>query len=74
MHAPVGAGSPAKHATRYMAPAAPVFAGKPAPTRAALPDRFAVPVNFGSTKWVFLTGNTGSSCWSSWSWCSVPRS
>ncbi len=30
--APVGAGSPAKQATRWMAPAAPVFAGKPAPT------------------------------------------
>ncbi|UPK88733.1 hypothetical protein E5221_28905 [Pseudomonas sp. A2] len=30
--APVGAGLPAKFATRYMAPALPVFAGKPAPT------------------------------------------
>ncbi|ATP47969.1 hypothetical protein CR512_00820 [Pseudomonas putida] len=29
---PVGAGLPAKQATRYMAPASPVFAGKPAPT------------------------------------------
>jgi len=29
---PVGAGLPAKQATRWMAPAAPVFAGKPAPT------------------------------------------
>ncbi|PYC12219.1 diguanylate cyclase [Pseudomonas mosselii] len=29
---PVGAGSPAKQATRCMAPALPVFAGKPAPT------------------------------------------
>ncbi|PTU49003.1 hypothetical protein DBB42_27625 [Pseudomonas plecoglossicida] len=28
----VGAGSPAKNATRYMAPASPVFAGEPAPT------------------------------------------
>ncbi|AZL75722.1 hypothetical protein EI693_22610 [Pseudomonas oryziphila] len=28
----VGAGLPAKQATRYMAPAWPVFAGKPAPT------------------------------------------
>ncbi|SPO56657.1 protein of unknown function [Pseudomonas sp. JV551A1] len=31
---PVGAGLPAKIATRYMAPALPVFAGKPAPTGA----------------------------------------
>ena len=30
--APVGAGMPAKQATRCMAPAAPVFAGEPAPT------------------------------------------
>jgi len=29
---PVGAGVPAKRATRWMAPAAPVFAGRPAPT------------------------------------------
>ncbi len=28
----VGAGSPAKQPTRCMAPASPVFAGKPAPT------------------------------------------
>ncbi|PLP94150.1 hypothetical protein CXG52_04555 [Pseudomonas plecoglossicida] len=28
----VGAGMPAKQATRWMAPAAPVFAGAPAPT------------------------------------------
>ncbi len=33
--APVGAGMPAKQATRCMAPAAPVFAGKPAPTGTA---------------------------------------
>ncbi|AJG14208.1 hypothetical protein CMV24_23715 [Pseudomonas plecoglossicida] len=32
---PVGAGSPAKQATRCMAPASPVFAGKPAPTGTA---------------------------------------
>ncbi|RCL26851.1 hypothetical protein C6A77_11460 [Pseudomonas sp. AFG_SD02_1510_Pfu_092] len=31
---PVGAGSPAKQATRWLAPAAPVFAGAPAPTKA----------------------------------------
>ncbi|MNC39168.1 hypothetical protein D3C75_878110 [compost metagenome] len=30
--APVGAGMPAKQATRCMAPASPVFAGEPAPT------------------------------------------
>ncbi|NIF27620.1 diguanylate cyclase [Pantoea sp. Tr-811] len=30
---PVGAGLPAKQAPRCMAPASPVFAGKPAPTR-----------------------------------------
>ncbi|AZL66301.1 hypothetical protein EJA05_00485 [Pseudomonas oryziphila] len=30
--APVGAGLPAKQALRCMAPALPVFAGKPAPT------------------------------------------
>jgi len=29
---PVGAGMPAKQATRCMAPAVPVFAGEPAPT------------------------------------------
>ncbi|PLV03393.1 hypothetical protein CXG50_25210 [Pseudomonas plecoglossicida] len=29
---PVGAGKPAKQATRCLAPAAPVIAGKPAPT------------------------------------------
>ncbi|MDH4842628.1 hypothetical protein E8E78_17480 [Pseudomonas sp. BN505] len=33
--APVGAGLPAKKATRCMAPAAPVFAGEPAPTGTA---------------------------------------
>ncbi|MFJ4348947.1 non-ribosomal peptide synthase/polyketide synthase [Pseudomonas sp. NPDC089401] len=32
---PVGAGSPAKNPTRCMAPASPVFAGKPAPTGTA---------------------------------------
>ncbi|UPK85499.1 hypothetical protein E5221_11135 [Pseudomonas sp. A2] len=32
MRIPCGAGSPAKHATWCMAPAAPVFAGQPAPT------------------------------------------
>ena len=32
---PVGAGSPAKQATRWMAPAAPVFVGAPAPTGTA---------------------------------------
>ncbi|QKL00530.1 hypothetical protein GEV39_03540 [Pseudomonas sp. NY5710] len=32
----VGAGVPAKQATRCLAPAAPVFAGKPAPTRSLL--------------------------------------
>ncbi|PTU50357.1 hypothetical protein DBB42_20550 [Pseudomonas plecoglossicida] len=30
---PVGAGLPAKQATRRMARASPVFAGKPAPTK-----------------------------------------
>ncbi|UPK86391.1 hypothetical protein E5221_16040 [Pseudomonas sp. A2] len=30
---PVGAGAPAKQATRWMAPALPVFAGMPAPTK-----------------------------------------
>ncbi|RRV70492.1 hypothetical protein EGJ15_11345 [Pseudomonas sp. p99-361] len=29
----VGAGVPAKNSTRWLAPAAPVFAGPPAPTR-----------------------------------------
>ncbi|AJG14307.1 hypothetical protein RK21_02799 [Pseudomonas plecoglossicida] len=33
--APVGAGLPAKNPTRCMAPAAPVFAGEPAPTGTA---------------------------------------
>ncbi|PPB18073.1 hypothetical protein EGJ22_05205 [Pseudomonas sp. p99-361] len=32
----VGAGVPAKNSTRWLAPAAPVFAGTPAPTRALL--------------------------------------
>ena len=32
---PVGAGMPAKQATRWMAPATPVFAGAPAPTGTA---------------------------------------
>ncbi|MRT61791.1 hypothetical protein FYM84_14355 [Pseudomonas sp. CAH-1] len=33
LHAlPVGAGMPAKNPTRWLAPAAPVFAGMPAPT------------------------------------------
>ncbi|AFK67974.1 hypothetical protein YSA_02231 [Pseudomonas putida ND6] len=32
----VGAGSPANQAARWMAPASPVFAGKPAPTTTAL--------------------------------------
>ncbi|RRV70367.1 hypothetical protein EGJ15_11540 [Pseudomonas sp. p99-361] len=31
----VGAGAPAKQATRWVAPAAPVFAGMPAPTGTA---------------------------------------
>ncbi|RCL28567.1 hypothetical protein C6A77_05585 [Pseudomonas sp. AFG_SD02_1510_Pfu_092] len=30
---PVGAGVPAKQATRWLAPALPVFAGMPAPTK-----------------------------------------
>ncbi|TRZ62147.1 hypothetical protein DZA28_20250 [Pseudomonas alloputida] len=33
----VGAGLPAKQATRNMAPAAPVFAGEPAPTGGRAP-------------------------------------
>ncbi len=33
---PVGAGSPAKKPTRWLAPAAPVFAGTPAPTGSSL--------------------------------------
>ncbi|MNG23943.1 hypothetical protein D3C84_1086100 [compost metagenome] len=37
--APVGAGMPAKQATRWMAPAAPVFAGAPAPTPTATQGR-----------------------------------
>ncbi|PBJ94771.1 hypothetical protein CMV24_15050 [Pseudomonas plecoglossicida] len=32
----MGAGMPAKNATRWMAPAAPVFAGTPAPTETLL--------------------------------------
>ncbi|RCL28123.1 hypothetical protein C6A77_08660 [Pseudomonas sp. AFG_SD02_1510_Pfu_092] len=32
---PVGAGMPAKQAARWMAPAAPMFAGAPAPTELA---------------------------------------
>ncbi|PBJ96556.1 hypothetical protein CMV24_07485 [Pseudomonas plecoglossicida] len=39
--APVGAGSPAKQATRWMAPALPVFAAKAAPTRAVPNSRHA---------------------------------
>ncbi|RSC26947.1 hypothetical protein EGT09_11220 [Pseudomonas putida] len=34
---PVGAGLPAKGTPRCMAPAMPVFAGKPAPTEAVWP-------------------------------------
>ncbi|AXQ48509.1 MAG TPA: hypothetical protein DGQ94_00625 [Pseudomonas sp.] len=34
---PVGAGLPAKQAPRWMAPAVPVFAGKPAPTKWTAP-------------------------------------
>ncbi len=36
---PVGAGVPAKNSTRWLAPAAPVFAGMPAPTM-TVPDRY----------------------------------
>ncbi|AJG14129.1 hypothetical protein RK21_02621 [Pseudomonas plecoglossicida] len=36
----MGAGSPAKKATRCMAPATPVFAGKPAPTGIAPAFRY----------------------------------
>ncbi|APO81718.1 hypothetical protein BL240_09770 [Pseudomonas putida] len=36
----VGAGVPAKHPTRCMAPAAPVFAGMPAPTVTACALKF----------------------------------
>ena len=36
---PVGAGAPAKNATRCMAPAVPVFAGMPAPTPTMLASR-----------------------------------
>ena len=32
----VGAGVPAKNPTRWLAPATPVFAGRPAPTRTLL--------------------------------------
>ncbi|MND46375.1 hypothetical protein D3C80_372490 [compost metagenome] len=43
--APVGAGMPAKQATRWMAPASPVFAGEPAPTEAQFhPPRRCLPV------------------------------
>ncbi|PBJ93157.1 hypothetical protein CMV24_23555 [Pseudomonas plecoglossicida] len=35
-HSLVGAGAPAKQATRRMAPAPPVFAGLPAPTGSLL--------------------------------------
>ncbi|AZL67178.1 hypothetical protein EJA05_05255 [Pseudomonas oryziphila] len=37
---PVGAGLPANQATRYLAPATPVFAGKPAPTGCTTCPRF----------------------------------
>ncbi|WP_223998024.1 hypothetical protein [Pseudomonas asiatica] len=36
----VGAGVPAKQATRWMAPALPVFAGMPAPTVTACAFKF----------------------------------
>ncbi len=36
----VGAGGPAKQATRCLAPAAPVFAGTPAPTGGTVNDSF----------------------------------
>ncbi|APO82088.1 hypothetical protein BL240_11775 [Pseudomonas putida] len=39
---PVGAGSPAKQAPRWMARASPVFAGEPAPTRIATDLGFRV--------------------------------
>ncbi|AYN09807.1 hypothetical protein CHN49_08125 [Pseudomonas putida] len=42
---PVGAGSPAKQTTRWMAPALPVFAGEPAPTGSRVVPQIAL--------WVF---------------------
>ncbi|PYC26878.1 hypothetical protein DMX06_03625 [Pseudomonas mosselii] len=74
----MGAGSPANQAPRYMARASPLFAGKPAPTGSCKPSGSQFGSRrqthiFRSLKWAFLTGNTGSSCWSSWCWCSAPR-
>ncbi|SPO56878.1 protein of unknown function [Pseudomonas sp. JV551A1] len=40
----MGAGMPANQATRWLAPAAPVFAGKPAPTGAVHGLACAIPV------------------------------
>ncbi|APO80674.1 hypothetical protein BL240_03855 [Pseudomonas putida] len=45
---PVGAGMPAKQATRWMAPATPVFAGAPAPTWAVLASRQVMSMRGGS--------------------------
>ncbi|QKL01358.1 hypothetical protein GEV39_08020 [Pseudomonas sp. NY5710] len=44
MGRPVGAGVPAKQATQCLAPAAPVFAGKPAPTGVTVNDSFQSPL------------------------------
>ncbi|SPO54728.1 Type II secretion system protein J (fragment) [Pseudomonas sp. JV551A1] len=54
---PVGAGLPAKQATRWMAPAAPVFAGEPAPQVWRIPSAGEVPVGAGmpakqATRWM----------------------
>ncbi|AYN12737.1 hypothetical protein CHN49_23840 [Pseudomonas putida] len=46
---PVGAGVPAKQATRCLAPALPVFAGKPAPTGAVLPSEMRRPISPGQS-------------------------
>ena len=47
---PLCAGMPAKQATRWMAPAAPVFAGKPAPTGTAYSFSWWGPCGSGFTR------------------------
>ncbi|SPO55355.1 protein of unknown function [Pseudomonas sp. JV551A1] len=47
---PVGAGMPAKQATRWLAPATPVFAGAPAPTGIAHSFGGGVPCGSGFTR------------------------
>ena len=53
---------PAKQATRWMAPATPVFAGAPAPTWAVLASRQVMSMRGGAVVWPMLPVLARSPC------------